>query len=322
LDAVLISIIIPVYNVEAYITDCLSSIKKQSGDFEVIIVDDGSKDNSINEAKILIGDDSRFRIVSKVNGGLSSARNYGIVEAQGKYLSFIDSDDIVSEEYIRTLEKRIKASNSDMYIFDYCRGKNTHEIQGALVNSVAKKKKLKDFAGNNFSWMRVVKKEFFNSIKFPEGYLYEDVYMTTILNTKVKSIEVIPKCLYGYRKRDNSITTSSAIKQFSILDTLEKLRNDLCSNNGDVAYKKCIINISKSILINLLRLRKIDKKNVIFNLGETYSILRFCDIQKTEVSNFNFLIAMLFKFPKINSFAIDFFNPIFKLVDKDWKGNE
>lgn len=322
MNSVLISIIIPVYNVEEYITDCLLSIKKQSGDFEVIIVDDGSRDNSIIEAKTLIGNDSRFRIISKVNGGLSSARNYGILEARGEYISFVDSDDIVSEDYIEILERRIKASNADMYIFDYCRSKNTHELQDALVNLVAKEKKLKDFAGQNFSWMRVVKKEFFDYINFPEGYLYEDVYVTTMLNTRVKSIEVIPKNLYGYRKRDNSITTSSALKQFSILDTLEKLKNDLCSDDGDVVYKKCIINISKSILINLFRLRKKDKKKVVIELGKIYSILNAHDIKKSEVSNANFLIAMLFKFPKINSFAVGFFKPVFKVVDKDWKGNE
>ena len=94
----LVSVIVPVYNVEKYISKCLELVKEQTlTDFECLIIDDGTKDNSIEKAIKVIGDDERFKIYHKVNGGLSDARNYGIDKATGEYLFFLDSDDYIDD---------------------------------------------------------------------------------------------------------------------------------------------------------------------------------------------------------------------------------
>ena len=113
----MISIIVPVYNVERYIKKCLLSICNQSyKDFECLIVDDGSKDNSINIAKEVVGEDDRFLFFTKENGGLSDARNFGLEKAKGEYVCFIDSDDYVDPQSLREIEYYAKNHKSDVVI--------------------------------------------------------------------------------------------------------------------------------------------------------------------------------------------------------------
>ncbi|HEF8786834.1 TPA: glycosyltransferase family 2 protein, partial [Providencia alcalifaciens] len=114
-----ISVIIPVYNVENYIEKCITSVKLQSfTDFECIIIDDGSPDNSIDIAKNLIHDDTRFLIYSKKNAGLGPARNTGLDYANGKYIVFIDSDDYIEKDYLLDLITKIKLEDADICTCD------------------------------------------------------------------------------------------------------------------------------------------------------------------------------------------------------------
>ena len=113
-----ISIIIPVYNVEPYIRRCLDSIKAQTfTDFEAIIVDDSSPDGSIKIAMEFVASDSRFKIVTRENGGLSAARNTGIEHSVGRYIAFIDSDDFIAPTYLEKLYNACEENNADM---SYC----------------------------------------------------------------------------------------------------------------------------------------------------------------------------------------------------------
>ena len=110
-----ISIIIPVYNVEPYIRRCLDSIKAQTfTDFEAIIVDDSSPDGSIKIAMEFVASDSRFKIVTRENGGLSAARNTGIEHSVGRYIAFIDSDDFIAPTYLEKLYNACEENNADM----------------------------------------------------------------------------------------------------------------------------------------------------------------------------------------------------------------
>ena len=113
----LISIVIPVYNAEKYLEQCLNSIKNQTyKNFEVILVNDGSIDNSESICKVFVESDTRFRYYLKANGGASSARNLGLDNAQGNYITFIDADDWVDENHLEVLINNIKESNSDMAV--------------------------------------------------------------------------------------------------------------------------------------------------------------------------------------------------------------
>ena len=112
------SIIVPVYNVEEYIDDCLKSIKNQSfKDYEVIVVNDGTKDNSIKLIKENFTDD-RIKIFNKKNGGAASAKNYGIKKAKGEFIFFVDADDFIEECLLEMYNKALK-EKSDLVICDY-----------------------------------------------------------------------------------------------------------------------------------------------------------------------------------------------------------
>lgn len=114
-DNELISIIIPVYNVEMYLAKCLDSIIKQSySDFEVILINDGSVDNSLEICEQYVKKDKRFVLVDQDNGGVSKARNTGLLKAQGKYITFIDSDDTVDSRYLEILYKNIRSANANI----------------------------------------------------------------------------------------------------------------------------------------------------------------------------------------------------------------
>lgn len=124
-----ISIIIPVYGVEKYIKKCLESVLLQTfTDFECLVIDDGSTDNSINIAKEAVAKDPRFIFLNKKNGGVASARNYGIKHAKGKYIAFIDSDDYVEPDFLLLPLTTIEAEDSDICMFsiNYVAEDGTH----------------------------------------------------------------------------------------------------------------------------------------------------------------------------------------------------
>ena len=119
-NSVLISVVVPVYNVEDYIEECLESIEKQSfSSYEVILVDDGSKDSSVRIAQGYVDRLNNWKLVHKENGGLSSARNAGIAEAMGEYICFVDSDDFLAQDYLQKLYEAAMLYQADLVISDY-----------------------------------------------------------------------------------------------------------------------------------------------------------------------------------------------------------
>ena len=116
----LVSIIIPVYNVEKYLAECIESVLKQTyQNIEILLIDDGSPDNSGKICDEYEEKDSRVRVIHKENGGVSSARNVGLEQANGEYITFIDSDDFVSESYIEELYIALENGNSDLAFCKY-----------------------------------------------------------------------------------------------------------------------------------------------------------------------------------------------------------
>ena len=112
-----ISIIVPVYNTEKYLSKCLNSLIKQTyKDIEIIVVNDGSKDKSLEIAKKIAKQDNRIKVFNKENGGLSSARNFGIEKASGEYIGFVDSDDYIKENMFEILYNMIKEANAKIAI--------------------------------------------------------------------------------------------------------------------------------------------------------------------------------------------------------------
>ncbi|QLL74723.1 glycosyltransferase family 2 protein [Lactobacillus crispatus] len=218
----ILSIVVPVYNVEPYVKSCIESIlnNKLDDKTEVIIVDDGSTDNSISRVKELIKDNKHFTVYKKSNGGLSSARNYGIQHAHGKWIWFIDSDDCISKYSISYLINNIvEYNNSDVFIFRYKMFSNDFEIEDINPPQTVKKlnlpqamKTLLNMEYASFAWNKIFKKNLFEDLEFPVGRNYEDMSIMYKIYEKANNITLLPGILYYYRQRQASILHNNSIK--------------------------------------------------------------------------------------------------------------
>ena len=231
-----LSIVIPIYNVEKYIDECLQSIVKSMKDIpntQIILVDDGSKDQSGEIAQSFAANYANFDYVMKENGGLSDARNYGLQFVKYDYVTFIDSDDYVDESYFNEVFKELQ-SQPDMIVFDWM------DVGDDGYQNIVKGMDFPDYLWTvqPSAWNKVYKTSLFNDVKFPKGKIYEDVGTIYKLLSYVKDYKYINKPLYKYRKnRDGSILTTISPKIDDIYEMLEdtysfyKKRNMLSQKN-------------------------------------------------------------------------------------------
>ncbi|EOZ5988003.1 glycosyltransferase family 2 protein [Enterococcus faecium] len=208
-----ISIIVPVYKVEPYLRKCVDSILAQTfTDFEVILVDDGSPDNSGKICDEYASKDSRVRVIHKKNGGLSSARNAGIDVARGKYLGFVDSDDYIEKDMYEVLYENLKTHNADISsvelipFHDDKYKKANKEKKVILLN---KKEAIKSvLEGTQFyayAWNKLYRKELFYNKRFLEGKTFEDAYIIIDILLESEKIIVSNEEKYFYLQRNDSI---------------------------------------------------------------------------------------------------------------------
>lgn len=208
----LITIVIPVYGVEKYIAKCIDNIKKQTFvDYECLIINDGTKDNSVAIAKEIIGNDNRFRIIHKENGGLSSARNLGIEQASGDYIYFIDPDDYISENTLEACYQKI-VQGYDIVTFGMKIVDESDGIIKTFVPDVNRYYAEDDiiFAHETINYSactKLYKKCLFDSVKFPVGKLIEDKAVMHRLFYG-KKIALVEGVFYFYLKRGGSIMNS------------------------------------------------------------------------------------------------------------------
>ena len=182
----LISIVVPCYNVEKYVKQCIDSIKKQSYDnIEVLMIDDGAKDKTSEVIKSNIKDDKRFKYYKKKNGGLSDARNYGLKYIKGKYVCFIDSDDWVKKDYVKKLYEAVSKGNYDVAICNYISKFVDKEEYSDITDY-----HIKNYITPN-AWNKIYKAEIFKDIKFPVGKWYEDLGTFPIINMEYPKFTII-----------------------------------------------------------------------------------------------------------------------------------
>lgn len=215
-----ISVIVPIYNVENYLKQCLDSIVNQTyKNLEIILIDDGSIDRSgkiCDEYKLK---DNRIKVIHKANEGLSAARNVGLLYATGEYISFIDSDDFIDINMYTILYNNINETKSDIVWCDYniyidknnihkhnlFSGKRVYEILPPYAEFAADL--FNKYHLEAFVWNRLYKKEIFKNIRFPYKRKCEDGFMVIAILKKAKRISVIPEALYFYRKRNDSLSS-------------------------------------------------------------------------------------------------------------------
>lgn len=216
-ESPLLSIIIPVYNVEKYLSKCLSSINPNSdGDFEIILIDDGSTDRSGAICDRYAKKYKKIFVFHKENGGLSSARNLGISVAKGKWITFIDSDDLVTEDYISLILKSILSKDdADIIMFKFKRffdsekldlDKLKHHLEIKEISKSCAMAKLTTEDCGNYAWNKLYRSYLWRVIRYPDGRNFEDIATTYKVVNEAKRIYYLNNYLYLYRQRNNSIT--------------------------------------------------------------------------------------------------------------------
>ena len=214
----MISIIIPIFNVEQYLKQCLDSVLSQTyEDFEVLLINDGSTDSSENICKEYIQKDKRFHLITTANRGLSAARNTGIQNAKGEWIMFIDSDDYVDPEFCRVPFEAARTSNADVVIFKRIVIDKNGNKQKSIYKAKNRPEGIITFEqaidfGENVIWNKLYKKTLFKDIVFPEGKYFEDIFITPCLLHKASIIYIMPVALYYYRKRNNSLSNQRTSK--------------------------------------------------------------------------------------------------------------
>ena len=218
----LISVIIPVYNEEKYIDKCLLSVINQTyKNIEIIIVNDGSTDRSLNICRKY--KDKRIKIYNKENGGLSSARNYGLDKANGNYIYFIDSNDFIELNALESLYNAIK--DYDIVIGNYYQYKDGCDTLKIKYDSFSVQGINKyNYLYNEYCtvtvipWNKLYKKEIFNNLRYKDGIIHEDEYIITDILSKANKIFYLNAPLYHYRYVTNSL--SNMITTKSLNDTI------------------------------------------------------------------------------------------------------
>ncbi len=217
-SAPLVSVIVPVYEVEAYLPACLASLFAQTlTEFELILVDDGSPDGCGALCDAAAAGDPRVRVIHRPNGGLSAARNSGLAIARGSYLAFVDSDDTVHPDYLKALYTACAETGADMAL---CAVEDVTEEgmplpQPALTRPGAAgvfpgKELLARFFGPNstcytVAWNKLYKAELWRTLRYPEGVLHEDDAVAHLLFWSAKTVACVDEPLYFYRLRQGSI---------------------------------------------------------------------------------------------------------------------
>ena len=206
----LISIIVPVYNIKKYLRPCFKSLVGQTyQDVEIIFVDDGSTDGSNEICDELVHQDYRVKVFHKKNGGLSSARNFGIQHAKGDYIIFVDGDDTIASTFVEQLASSIQSSQSNIAVcgFDSIpSGPKEIPREGIITGKQATIELLTQQRNYQIvSWNKIYDKKLFDNIKFPVGKIHEDTLTTYKLLHAATKVSFISAPLYHYRQRANSI---------------------------------------------------------------------------------------------------------------------
>ena len=211
----MISLIVPVYNVEEYLEECLESIRKQTyQDIEVILVNDGSTDGSQAICEYFCQTDKRFRLINQKNQGQSVARNHGVKESLGEYIMFVDSDDVIKANILDVLLSYMKA---DVDLVESSLVRNQEELhknkpirvifEGNSTAAIIKCIALKEV--NYSPCAKLYRREIIEKVPFLEGYIYEDVFTGINYLKHMRKIVVVDYIGYYYRVRPNSTMTKS-----------------------------------------------------------------------------------------------------------------
>ena len=235
-----VSIIVPVYNVEDYIERCLNSLVNQTlSDIEIIIVNDGSKDNSEKIIKKFIKKYPNIKYLKKENGGMSDARNYGLCYATGEYIGFVDSDDYVDIHMFQAMYEKAHDNNLDMVVCDlnYVYPDKIMKVDCGIKSDTLDIRKVYI---NNYPavWNKIFKREIITKLEFKRGVWFEDVEFIYRILGYIKSVGVIHEPFNQYVQRNGSIMHTISSHIYDYIDNMNTVVAFYKDNNLFNEFKK------------------------------------------------------------------------------------
>lgn len=225
-----ISVIVPVYNVEKYLDECIESICVSTlENIEILLIDDGATDSSGNKCDKWADKDNRIKVFHKINGGLSDARNFGIDHAKGKFLAFVDSDDKIHPDMLQKLysacrENNTKVAICDLFLWEDGTSHPVYDLNNSFIRQDVDFYQLSGMF-HNTAWRKIYHNSLFanKKVRFPLGLLHEDIGFWWIVMSQIDLIAVVNEPLYYYRQdnlssicklRDNKRHASDTISSF------------------------------------------------------------------------------------------------------------
>ncbi len=321
-----VSVIIPVYNTAKYLESSVSSIQEQTlRDIEILIIDDGSTDNSPAILKKLSEEDARIRLFTQSNQGQSAARNLGLDNAQGDYVYFMDSDDILELNALSSCYEKCDSQNLDIVIFDadvfYESEKNekagfnyirSGKIEDKLYDGIELMEVLlKQNLFKAVPWLFFVKRELIENIKlrFFPGIIHEDELFTPILYLAAERMGYIPSLFFHRRIRENSTMTNKFSERnltgyFAVIENL-KIYSLSCENRTKKIVEKLIRNIVISI----------SDQSGAMPVSQRYSIIQFF-FAHNLLKYLRFKSTVIMVSPFGNSIKEKVLKPIYKSIRK------
>lgn len=276
----LISIIVPIFNSEKYLRKCIESIINQTyANLEIILVDDGSSDDSLNICNEYAMKYKNIKVISNINQGVSEARNKGLKKAKGNFIGFVDSDDTIHPQMYEILMKVLKTNNADISCCSfYINCENNYKIREDIINvvySFNNEESINLLYGDialemSVLWNKLYKKYLFENIEFPRNRIHEDQSVLYKLLYKSNKFVYINEKLYFYIKRENSIMNKTFNKErFYIFDAYRERTEFFKSNNLEELYTISINHYLKRFIEHYLEYSNINYDDI-NNLKELY----------------------------------------------------
>lgn len=316
---VFLSIVVPVYNVKDYLSRCIDSLVGDcsSEDWEIIIVDDGSTDGSGDLSDQLAEKYEIVKVLHKPNGGLSDARNYGVAQASGEYVFYIDSDDYIEEGGLKTLVQVAGQDKSDVVIgnFYYQYSDHAdlfdteapqHQIVKGGEESLAMLIDGKHY--QNFAWGKLIRRELAQKYLFPKGRLFEDTYWFHLVLHEANQVSLVSTPVVRYEQRDGSISFSYKLKSLDILDGYAERLNFFKENYPSLVDKQKVLmadNCISHAWMLTRYLRDEDKKKGVEKLRfviSNYGLLENNLLEKSKQRKLKFILSNMTLFKISESF--------------------
>lgn len=246
-----VSVIVPVYNVEEYLPKCLDTLVNQTlQDIEIIVVNDGATDNSAAVIDSFVSKYPNIIKITKENGGLSDARNYGIPYASGEYIGFIDSDDYVELDMYELLYQKAVESDSDIVECDLHHVYPDGTVDTEIGNRILDKKEML-MMGRSVVWNKIYRREWLvnTGILFPKGCIYEDVEFFSKLVLHAGKYSYVDAASVYYVQRGNSLNNKQSLKTLDIIKILDNIKAYYIEQNAYEEYQAALEFLYARILL-------------------------------------------------------------------------